>query len=100
MKAARKPPVGHLVEFSRKEGRGLVGLGRVDRPVLLLVGQREPGVVKESARELARALPSGEAMMATSVAHNWSLEMPGLFARAVRNWIEGLRTPPGLKPLE
>ncbi len=70
-----------------------------EAPTLVLVGEREPRVVRASARDLADILPRGEARLALGMRHNWPLEAPERFAQAVRAWLQGSPLPKWLTPL-
>jgi pimeloyl-ACP methyl ester carboxylesterase len=72
---------------------------RASVPTLVTVGEREYGVMRESARELVGALPSAEGRLVASQRHNWPLESPDLFAAALRAWLSGAPLPPELRPL-
>ncbi len=82
------------------------GLDRVTSPVLVLAGQKERRVVRESARDLVAALPHAQGYVVSqpsgySVAqsHNWSLNLPELFNATVRAWITDTPLPTALVPL-
>ena len=72
------------------------GLDRVQGRVLALTGHKEYEVMKESARDLAAALPNGQAGVVTlggkvslAQSHNWPLNAPELCAHIIRAWKEG-----------
>ncbi|HVO41263.1 MAG TPA: alpha/beta hydrolase [Aggregatilineales bacterium] len=82
------------------------GLDRVTARVLVLVGNRELAAMKESARDLAAAIPHArgglvvhEAKFSTAQEHNWNLNAPELFTATVRAWIEDKPLPSAVKPL-
>ncbi len=75
------------------------GLSRATAPTLVVVGQKEYGMMKQSARDLVAALPNAKGCIARKVGHNWSLEAPELFAQTVRAWIENKLLPDQLLPL-
>jgi pimeloyl-ACP methyl ester carboxylesterase len=75
------------------------GLAQAQVPVLVVVGQREPGVVRRSARDLLAALPCAAGRVVGGHGHAWSLEAPDLFARGVRAWLRAEPLPPALRPL-
>ena len=75
------------------------GLGAMTTPVLLTVGEKEYGMMKASARELATALPTAKAYVVEQAGHNWPIAQPDLYTRTLRAWIAGAPLPPELKPL-
>jgi pimeloyl-ACP methyl ester carboxylesterase len=81
-------------------------LDKAASPTLVIAGKREYTAMKESARQLAAALPNAKAMLldlgsGASMAkeHNWAMNAPGLFAQTVRNFIEGRALPEVLSPI-
>ena len=82
-------------------------LEKATAPTLVIVGQREYPVMKESARLLVKSLPDARARIVdlgqgASMAkeHNWAMNAPDLFAQTVRNFIQGSALPEVLRPLE
>jgi pimeloyl-ACP methyl ester carboxylesterase len=82
------------------------GLERVQAPTLIVVGKREYAAMRQSARDLARAIPGAQAFevahtrkMSLAEEHNWSLTAPELFTQTVRAWISGGPLPAALHPL-
>lgn len=82
------------------------GLDRVLTPTLIVCGQREYGVMRQSARDLAQALPNGQAYevhhakkMSMAAEHNWNMTAPDLFTQMVRAWIAGQPLPIQLQAL-
>lgn len=73
-------------------------LERAQVRVLIIVGERELRVMRESAHDLVRALPNSRGVMARGLGHNWSLEQPELFTQTVLAWVRGEPLPAGLKP--
>ncbi len=70
------------------------GLAQVHVPVLIVVGRKEYGVMKQSARDLAEVLPASRAVevnlgrhSSLAAEHNWALNAPDLFAQTVRAWL-------------
>lgn len=79
------------------------GLAKATAMTLVLAGTKEYGAMKQSARDLAAALPQarlgwlGERIGATMAAqHNWALTAPTIFAQTVRSWMEDLPLPEGI----
>lgn len=82
------------------------GLQKAQCPALVVVGSKEYRAMKQSAHDLAAALPNATAMQVSlgkgsSLAseHNWALTAPLLFAQAVRAWVEDLPLPEAISPL-
>ncbi len=75
------------------------GLERAGLPVLVAVGEKEYGIVHDSARDLVRALPQARGVCVRGVGHNWSLENPRLFNRALRDWLARQPLPVECSPL-
>jgi pimeloyl-ACP methyl ester carboxylesterase len=74
------------------------GLDRVAVPTLVVVGEKEPKLIHQSARDLVAALRRAQGMVARGVGHNWSFEAPDRFTAMVRAWITDAPLPPGLVP--
>ncbi len=73
-------------------------LDTVTTPTLVVIGQHEPPVLRQSAFQLAAALPRANGRIVPGVAHSWNLEAPDRFAEGVRARIEA-RPLDGLLPL-
>ncbi len=83
------------------------GLEKVTVPTLVIAGKREYAVVRESARQLAAALPDARAMLldlgpgsSMRTVHNWAMNAPDLFAQTVRSFIQGTPLPAQLSNLD
>ena len=63
------------------------GLTRLTNPTLVLVGEKEPGLQRRSARELAASMAGATAYMVRGMIHNWPLAAPELFNRTLRAWL-------------
>jgi pimeloyl-ACP methyl ester carboxylesterase len=74
-------------------------LPAVTVPTLLLVGEKELKIMKESVRDLLAVMPSAQGYVVTGAIHNWSMQLPDLFAQAVRAWITGQALPSALVTL-
>jgi pimeloyl-ACP methyl ester carboxylesterase len=72
------------------------GLTRLKTPTLVLVGEKEPGLMRQSARELAASMAGATAYMVRGMIHNWPLAAPALFNRTLRAWLTGQPLPPEL----
>lgn len=83
------------------------GLDRVEAPVLFVCGKKEYAAMRQSAVDLARAVPNGKAYqvvhakkMSLAEEHNWNMTAPDLFNQMVRAWCAGGPLPKELQPLE
>ena len=82
------------------------GLDNVKSPVLMIVGQKEYKVMRDSARDLVAAIPDSRAYvvhhdpkLSMAQQHNWSMNTPEMFTETVRAWITGQPLPASLQPL-
>jgi pimeloyl-ACP methyl ester carboxylesterase len=75
-------------------------LQRVTVPTLLLVGEKELKIMKESVRDLLAAMPSARGYRVSGAIHNWSMQLPDLFTQTVRAWIAGQPLPGALAALK
>jgi pimeloyl-ACP methyl ester carboxylesterase len=82
------------------------GLDRVKVPTLVISGKKEYAAMRQSARDIAAAIPRSQAYevlhvrnMSMAEEHNWSLTTPELFTQTVRAWISNQSLPINLKPL-
>lgn len=82
------------------------GLAQIPTPTLVLVGQREYAIMRQSARDLAQALPNAQAYaivhakkLTVAQEHNWNLTAPELFTATVRAWFTHQPLPEALKRL-
>jgi pimeloyl-ACP methyl ester carboxylesterase len=82
------------------------GLERVTAPTLIVVGGREYATMRDSARDLAAAIPGARATevvharkLSVAEEHNWNLTEPDLFTAMIRAWITGQPLPTPLRPL-
>ncbi|MGZ7068913.1 MAG: alpha/beta fold hydrolase [Methanobacterium sp.] len=62
-------------------------LKNVNLPVLVMTGQKDFIIIKESAVDLINAIPNSKGAMALRVGHLWNIENPKLFNRTLRAWI-------------
>ncbi len=79
--------------------RSLPGLGKIDVPVLVMVGEKDYKVIKESAGDLDRFLPSSQAYIVPKKGHMWNMESPKLFNQTLRNFLTGKPIYDEIKPL-
>jgi pimeloyl-ACP methyl ester carboxylesterase len=82
------------------------GLQRVTAPTLIAVGRREYRAMRDSARDLAAAIPGSRAVevvhdrpLSVASEHNWNLTTPHLFTQTVRAWMTDAPLPAALQPL-
>jgi pimeloyl-ACP methyl ester carboxylesterase len=75
------------------------GLTRLIAPSRVLVGEKEPSLMRRSARELSASMAGGTAYMVRGMIHNWPLAAPELFNRTVRAWLRGQPLPAELVPI-
>jgi len=83
------------------------GLERADVPVLVAVGSKEYKEMKQSCRNLLKALPRARGVMvdlgpksSLAAEHNWAMTASALFAATVRAWVTDQPLPGELKLLE
>ncbi len=74
-------------------------------PALIIAGQHELALVRQSARDLAAALPAGQGYLVAFSKrgveeHSWNLQRPELFNAVTRAWLTGQPLPEGLLPLQ
>jgi pimeloyl-ACP methyl ester carboxylesterase len=65
------------------------GLEKVDVPVLVIMGEKDYKVIKESAGDLDRALPTSQVYIVPKKGHMWNIESPKLFNHVLRNFLTG-----------
>ena len=71
-------------------------LNRVDVPVMLMAGEKDYTIIKESTRKLADIMPNSKAFLAPGAGHIWNIEKPELFNKVLRSWITGSSLPDNL----
>jgi pimeloyl-ACP methyl ester carboxylesterase len=80
------------------------GLDRVQVPALIIAGQHEFPIVRQSAHELAATLPAAQGYLVdfskrAAEEHGWNLHRPDLFNAVTRAWLTDQPLPAGLIPL-
>jgi pimeloyl-ACP methyl ester carboxylesterase len=75
-------------------------LQAVTVPTLLLVGEKELKIMKESVRDLLAVMPSAQGYIVSGAIHNWSMQLPDLFTQTVKAWIAGKTLPGALVTLQ
>lgn len=73
-------------------------LQNVTVPTLILVGEKELKIMKESVRDLLAVMPSAQGYVVSGAIHNWSLQLPELFAQTVKAWSSHHSLPAQLTP--
>lgn len=63
------------------------GLTRLKVPTLILVGQKEPGIMKNSAKDLVDKLPNAKGYIIKNARHTYCYENPIHFAQIVDKWV-------------
>jgi len=76
------------------------GLENVKAPVLVMTGEKDYKIIKESANDLIMSLPTSIGYMAPKVGHTWNLEDPELFNWVLRRWINNESLKDDLLPLK
>jgi pimeloyl-ACP methyl ester carboxylesterase len=74
-------------------------LHAVTVPTLLLVGEKELKIMKESVHDLLAVMPSAQGYVVSGAIHNWSMQLPELFTQTVQAWISNRGLPVQLTPL-
>lgn len=94
------------VLYSSMNFRIPTGLDRVTAPVLVVAGEKEYRQMRDSARDLAQAMPhavgrlhSLGAVSKLAQEHNWAVTAPELFAQTVEIWVEGRELPGFLREM-
>ncbi len=80
------------------------GLDQVQVPAFIVAGQHELALVRQSARDLAAALPAGQGYLVAfskraAEEHSWNVQRPELFDAVTRAWLTDRPLPPELLPL-
>jgi len=75
------------------------GLENVNNPILVIAGEKEYGIMKESARDLVDAFPNSKGYVASNMVHTWNLAAPKFFNKVLRAWINDDKLPDGLLKL-
>ena len=67
------------------------GLEKIGVPVLVMTGDKDYKVIKESAEDLLMSFKISEGYTAPNLGHFWNLEDPTLFNLVLRRWITNNR---------
>ncbi len=76
------------------------GLKDANSPVLVMMGEKDYKVIKESARDLVNALPNSKSYIVPKRGHVWNMELPSLFNKVLRSFITENPLPEDIKPLK
>ena len=76
------------------------GLEKVETPILIITGEKDYKIIKESAIDLFMSFPKSVGYMAPNVGHAWNLEDPKLFNLVLRRWINNGALKDALLPME
>jgi pimeloyl-ACP methyl ester carboxylesterase len=68
--------------------------------LLVACGEKEPELIKKSARMIRATSPGVPCVVAPGVGHNWGMENPELFTAMVRAWVEHTPLPGELQQLQ
>lgn len=63
------------------------GLDKAKVPALVMAGEKDYIIVKESAKDLLNVLPNSKGAMVLKVGHMWNMENPEIFNKILRAWI-------------
>ncbi|HML04225.1 MAG TPA: alpha/beta hydrolase [Methanobacterium sp.] len=74
-------------------------LDKVNVPVLVMTGQKDFKIIKESAVNLLDVLPNSKGTMAMKAGHLWNIENPELFNNVLRCWLNDENLPKGVELL-
>lgn len=73
------------------------GIEKVKTPVLVMNGEKDYRIIKESADELLKIIPNAKGAIAMKAGHMWNIEKPEFFNDVLRAWITDAPLPEGLK---
>ena len=62
-------------------------LDKIEMPVLIMAGEKDYQIVKESSLDLMNIIPNAQGAVALKFGHLWNLESPELFNKVLRAWI-------------
>jgi len=69
------------------------GLENAEAPVLVMAGEKDYKIIKESAKDLLNVLPNSKGAVALKVGHLWNVENPELFNSVLRSWLTDNKLP-------
>ncbi len=68
-------------------------LEKVETPILLMAGEKEPRFIHQSNCLLAERLPKAKSRIAPQMGHGWMGESPTLFNRVLKSWLTDTELP-------
>ncbi|MGA3562026.1 alpha/beta fold hydrolase [Melissospora conviva] len=68
-------------------------LNRYRGPLLVIAGEKDQALVRNSLRLIASAAPQAQLRLAPGMHHIWSAEDPDLFNEVLRSWLHGTADP-------
>ncbi|MFC1905661.1 alpha/beta fold hydrolase [Chloroflexota bacterium] len=74
------------------------GLERVTSPTLVIAGEKEYTITRQSVKDLVAAIPGAQGRIARRMKHNWNMQDSRLFTCMVRSWIQHKPLPQELVP--
>lgn len=69
------------------------GLESSSVPTLILVGQKERGIMCNSAKDLVAAIPNSKGFIVKGVGHSFNFEDPNLYNKILRAWLNEKQLP-------
>lgn len=75
------------------------GLENINTPVLVMIGEKDYTIIRESAKNLHNSIPNSEGASALKVGHMWNMENPELFNQVLRCFLNNENLPDGVKTL-
>lgn len=89
-------------EFTREFTQALMGMQlptQTERPVLVVVGEKETIPAKQAARKLVQDIPGARGALVPGLGHVWNLQDPYLFSRVVKLWVDRHEIDNELRPI-
>lgn len=74
-------------------------LGAANVPATIVVGAKEPSVMRASAEDIRSAMPSARAYCARGQVHNWPMANAALFNASMLAWLDDRPLPDALEPI-
>ena len=99
MQRSRMAPTA-FVRITRQAVRyRLPDLSGASQPTLVVAGERERALIRDSVADVVAALPDAAGGIVSGVGHLWNRESPELFNALVRGWLRGDALPKRLAML-
>ena len=92
---SRSLTTGSLVNILKENANFSLpeGLKYCTVPTLILVGQKERGVMRNSAKDLAAAIPNSKGYLVQGVGHCFNFDDPNLYNQILRAWYTNKQLP-------